>query len=122
MCYNGNLVATTNQIPSLSGIQYQVTHIQNQVNVLSTQTAHISNCAPLSGAATVALLAGAIFTGAVTQAGLSLGDNSLNFQNGTTSYDLTTTMLKALVDNSLIWKTTDSSLATCVLIQWCFSY
>ena len=50
---------------------------------------------------------------AVTTAGLSLGDNSINFKIGVTSYILTTTMLKALVDNSIVWKTTDTDLSTC---------
>ena len=76
----------------------------NSINILSSQTAQISNYAPLSGAAftgaiavngliplysipsTVALLAGATFTGAVTTTGLSIVDNSLNFNIGTTSY------------------------------------
>ena len=89
MYFNGSLVATTDQRPSLSGVQ-------NQLNILSTQTAQISNYAPLSGAAftgaitvnggtplysilsTLSLLVGATFTGAVTTLGLSLGDDSLN--------------------------------------------
>ena len=113
MYFNGNLVATSDQIPSLSGVQ-------NQLNILSTQTAQIRNYAPLSGAAftgaitvnggtplysipsTVSLLVVATFTGAVTTLGLSLGGNSLNLFISTTTYTLTTTMLKALVDNSWI--------------------
>ena len=70
---------------------------------------------------TVALLAGATFTGAVTTAGLSLGDNSVNFKLGVTPYTLTTTMLKALVDNSTVWKTTDTDLSTCAKLYWCSS-
>ena len=51
----------------------------------------------------VAMLAGATCTGVVTTAGLSLGDNNLNFKIGTISYSrmCTTTMLKARMDNSL---------------------
>ena len=74
---NGNTVATTNQIPSLNDVQ-------NQLNILSVQTAQMSNYALLSGAAftgsitvngstplysipnTVAMLSGAAFTGAIT--------------------------------------------------------
>ena len=62
---------------------------------------------------TVALLAGATFTGAVTAVGLFLGDNSLNFKIGTASYSRTTTQLKAFVDNSTVWNTTDTDLSTC---------
>ena len=73
---------------------------------------------PLYAVSTVALLSGATFTGAVTTAGLSLGDNSINFKIGITSYILTTTMLKALADNSLVWKITDTSLATCMKLRF----
>ena len=37
----------------------------------------------------------------------------MNFKIGVTPYTLTTTMLKALVDNSTVWKTTDTDLSTC---------
>ena len=61
----------------------------------------LNNVAPLySIPSTVALLAGALFTGAVTSARLSLGDNNLNFKIDATAYTLTTTLLKALMDNS----------------------
>ena len=71
---------------------------------------------------TIALLAGATFTGAtftgaVTTTGLSLGDNNLNFKIGTTSYSLTTTMLKALVDNSTLWRTAATDISTCMKLS-----
>ena len=55
MYFNGSLVATTDQIPSLS-------QVQNQLNSLSSQTAQISTYAPLSSAA---------FTGAITVNGVT---------------------------------------------------
>ena len=84
-------------------LQVSITSM-NQLNIVATETAQISNDAPLSGAAftgaitvngatppnsipsTVALLAGATFTGAVTVAGLSLGNNNLNFKISNTAF------------------------------------
>ena len=78
--------------------------------VWKTTDTELSNCAKLTGAAftgaitvngstplyyipsTVVLLVGATFTGAVTTVLLSLGDNNLNFNIGTTAYILTTTV------------------------------
>ena len=58
MYFNGNFASTTDQIPSLYGVQNQFIDIQNQLNVLLSQTAQLNNYAPSSGAA---------FTGTITE-------------------------------------------------------